>query len=540
MEAETLRLRKFPAGERCEECGARKWYQESGHRYCQRGHRLEGFIEVALENEDGFGEITTKSQRSIAPKEEKKRQKRKGNRLTGRRARELYLECFQLVLRKQVSTLRKFHEAEFPSQKLETTVKDLWELRVRSFPGLSTVDGEREENNEDPVSSADEGTLFSSLAPEGDEDVIGNGKKKETVVDWEASPWQLPTLTDSLGIIYLACVMLRLPVRIGQLYKLAKTNQIPYSAVASQLPVKMMEAIPRTYEQVFNQTSDSWKGDEIHIAIKRLLQGYKKHYGLIFPEPNWPFILLAYIQRLALPIEIYLISKRIVQNILGISFVLTTDTRTKPYAPNPDATMTASIAVATKLLYPFEDTENEQLLHQPNFFTSWRFDWEKWEQLSRSMEGNTPDPRTEQDVYNMSEEDLDKYVATLTASSPGNRDPPDELMALFPVSQMDDETINNLSGGGGVGVMDVDGLVVQFEDFLRISLTEPKEGQHQLYQRLKDPRHLKGMSRTFHERACELSGLRMETLIKAVLAIERKLDRWADDRNREEREEGGA
>jgi hypothetical protein len=34
-------LRKFPKGEHCSECPARRWYLESGFRYCQNGHRVE-------------------------------------------------------------------------------------------------------------------------------------------------------------------------------------------------------------------------------------------------------------------------------------------------------------------------------------------------------------------------------------------------------------------------------------------------------------------------------------------------------------------
>jgi hypothetical protein len=34
-------LHRFPAGERCDECRAKRWYAESGLRYCQNGHRIE-------------------------------------------------------------------------------------------------------------------------------------------------------------------------------------------------------------------------------------------------------------------------------------------------------------------------------------------------------------------------------------------------------------------------------------------------------------------------------------------------------------------
>lgn len=34
-------LHRFPSGERCDECRAKRWYAESGLRYCQNGHRIE-------------------------------------------------------------------------------------------------------------------------------------------------------------------------------------------------------------------------------------------------------------------------------------------------------------------------------------------------------------------------------------------------------------------------------------------------------------------------------------------------------------------
>lgn len=34
-------LHRFPKGQTCSECPARRYYLESGFRYCQNGHRVE-------------------------------------------------------------------------------------------------------------------------------------------------------------------------------------------------------------------------------------------------------------------------------------------------------------------------------------------------------------------------------------------------------------------------------------------------------------------------------------------------------------------
>lgn len=41
-------LRKFPRGERCPECGARKWYLEYGLRFCSNGHQVEVWYNLDL------------------------------------------------------------------------------------------------------------------------------------------------------------------------------------------------------------------------------------------------------------------------------------------------------------------------------------------------------------------------------------------------------------------------------------------------------------------------------------------------------------
>lgn len=96
-------------GEPCgfENCRSRTFHVDSdGRTYCHRGHQVEGQILTQTEDFGPGG-----SQRPGASKRTRKRDSQERERvsltLTGTKATELYLQCFQLVLWKQVSWLVK-------------------------------------------------------------------------------------------------------------------------------------------------------------------------------------------------------------------------------------------------------------------------------------------------------------------------------------------------------------------------------------------------------------------------------------------------
>ena len=235
-------LRRFRDGESCDECPARRWYAESGFRYCENGHRIEvgggacqlchtpifangrrqGFVEFQHEDEGNFGA------RGHTARKEKEVKEKIVRQLSGAQARELYLECLQLVLRKQISWL--VGERHFPVE-FETVVRDLWDLRLRNFHGLKlttdTADGSGYESSQ----------LYSSQ----DESAASDSSAKSSVSrarSWKSGigeRWNLPSLFDTLGLCYLGCLLLRLPYRIGDFYQWAKKNQILFLGAVSSL-----------------------------------------------------------------------------------------------------------------------------------------------------------------------------------------------------------------------------------------------------------------------------------------------------------------
>lgn len=196
-------------------------------------------MQFDIDEDDNFG----KSGRVVRKKKDTRRADRK--HLTGNAARELFLECLQLLLRKQVLWLvrrKGFHP------DLEAVVRDLWRLRVRGFPGIQR-DRDRDARGGD-VSGAvgkEEGggkmgargegglEMFSSQeGTQGGEGESGEGDGGEGAgwtrkrKSWAGEVWALPGAMDTLALVYLGCVLRQEPVRIGDVFRWARNGQMPF------------------------------------------------------------------------------------------------------------------------------------------------------------------------------------------------------------------------------------------------------------------------------------------------------------------------
>lgn len=158
--------------------------------------------------------------------------------LTGNAARELYLECLQLLLRKQVLWLvrkKGFHP------ELEAVVRDLWLLRVRAFPGL---EGDRQPGKGGDRKGDGGLIMFSSQARTPSEEAEGGGEEsdgdgegfwwKRKRKSWARDVWPLPGVLDTLALVYLGCVLRQEPVRLADVFRWAKDGQMPFLGAVSE------------------------------------------------------------------------------------------------------------------------------------------------------------------------------------------------------------------------------------------------------------------------------------------------------------------
>ena len=256
-------FRRFRDGETCAECPARRWYVETGHGYCERGHQIEGFIQFDVDVEgENFGRMG----KIVRKKKERLEQERK--LLEGKEGVELYLHSLQVVLRKQVAWLV---QTQGVAPELEDVCRQLWDLRIRNFAGLTSASEGRAQQDAGggplampsadgdapPVksgsdserveySSQGESTQASSSGADDEDGPSsgdgGGGRKRQTKKTWHRSRnwsgegWVFPGSRETLAIVYLGCLLRQEPIRIGDLARWAKSGQIPFLGAVSFLP----------------------------------------------------------------------------------------------------------------------------------------------------------------------------------------------------------------------------------------------------------------------------------------------------------------
>lgn len=246
-----------------------------------------------IDEEDNFGQ---RGKTTLKKQEVKEKARR---HLSGNAARELFLECLQLVLRKQIWWL--VNEKKFPPE-LETIVRDLWDLRIRNFAGLRPAD------DTEPESGAESGTgtegEFFSSQDDSDVSTATNRTGTSRARSWTSEPgqsWNMPGLVHCLALCYLGCLSLRLPVRVGDVYNWAKTDQILFLEAVDKIPKEMTDRLPGSYNRALMVRHAPFQGGELHQAVLELVLEYHLNYAMDFPELNTPLLLLHYLRELALP-----------------------------------------------------------------------------------------------------------------------------------------------------------------------------------------------------------------------------------------------
>ncbi|GKT50190.1 RNA polymerase II assembly factor RTP1 [Colletotrichum spaethianum] len=506
-------LHKFPKGERCEFCGSRKWYLENGLRYCAKeGHQLQGYVEFDLGDED-FGQ---KGRVSRKEKQVKERVKRV---LTGQQARDLYLECLQLILREQILWLvrEKGHKAE-----LETVVRDLWDLRTC---GAATV-------VHDDSASEGEPSLFSSqLDLTQDEQPHTRTKRAQSWTAENGSEWPAPRVMDTLGLCFLGCVLLRIPTRIGDLARWARTGSIPYRQAYRRLPQEMRDRLPPWYTTPLKAARlAAFDQGELHASVLNLALSYHFNYNMVFPPLNDVLMTLQYVRELGLPIETIAIARRI-PPIANMTFGFPLEKTRIRLIHQPEVLLVAILVFATIHCFPFE--ESTPSARDENNFMVPRLNWEEWRTIMAPALSPGPAQAsvdytdvTASQIMSMEPSELDEYFAHMSLLTDAQAEET-MLARYFPIDEQpskqamsetpEDETLGRLRT--------IQAQAASFAD----QEGSPRKNRYYSYKSEED---LPPAGRDFFKLAAQLAGLSVPMLVRAVNMLEAYIVVWQREQRR--------
>lgn len=148
--------------------------------------------------------------------------------MTGIPGLQLYLSSYQLILRHQC---RALIESKSLPKELEAVVKEIWAPRIDLIEEKFVADQPNiNEDEGDETSGGEEGLrMFSSqtdvdttagetTAGETEDERVELGRKRRKKGERKKER-AYPSLVDSLGMCYMAMMVLRLPVSLGDIYR---------------------------------------------------------------------------------------------------------------------------------------------------------------------------------------------------------------------------------------------------------------------------------------------------------------------------------
>ncbi|KAL4891631.1 hypothetical protein BDV59DRAFT_181367 [Aspergillus ambiguus] len=520
-----------------EGCRERRYYLDNGLWFCRRGHQQEG--RQVEEDPDDFG---TQGKRNRV----KKAAVEKGHKTyRGRHAYILFLQTYQLILWKQSCAL--VQHRGFPP-KFEHVVRDLWALRLEEY------EAKIKEMSED--ASAPE--FFSSQPMAGPDDQLDGLTSGGKRVQW-------PRLIDTIALCYIAALLMRLPISVGDFHRMVMRGEVPYIRVIKLIPREMRDKLPQEYLALI-ETTALLKAEHLHKAVFELLLLYNKRFDIKFPPLNVPALLYNYIRRLALPgteiltlepsfqspneppVEIYPTIKRL-RDLLGFKFEFPTKVvgKRKPIHL-PEVQLVTLIVISTKLLFPFDDIERYPVSAKDP--TTQVIDWKLWAHVQRQFDNRETSAGkigkgnevaiNEQDVFSLTLTQLDEYMDWyeknwLDTSKEGSN----PLADMFPIgSHASDAQRNPLPTPAADDVeAAIDAMVQTATSDLRPRRAIPDSEADisrpgSSYVRYRMDSDLPEIAKPFYETAAKVTGVSLATLVRSVAEAEARIIRWLEDQRR--------
>ncbi|KAK3063151.1 hypothetical protein LTS18_002630, partial [Coniosporium uncinatum] len=372
-----------------------------------------------------------------------------------------------------------------------------------------------------------------------------------------------PKLIDTLALIYIAVRLLLIPVTLGDLIEWANNGELVYIRAIKATTPQMQRRLPGEYYNALEASSLLEPG-QLLDAVTDLQLLYERECGMQIPELNAPLLIHRMMSELALPLEVYPATKRLM-NIIPAGRSGEKGKRLN-LLEHPEVYLSSLLVVAVKLLFPFDTLKRYPRTSKE--FAATAMDWEHWGQTIASPPHSHSDREkasyrsamsvSEKDVMDMSTSQLDSYLdffgqtfiepetqdederykvdfrlrwelfpVPRTSKAPErHRDPAAEAQKRYEThwereSQIIKEVQRRLKQSRAVTDAEAQGLGREVR----------RPGS--MYPRYSSEEELVGPASLLFQKVADLVGLKLGTLIDGVLAAEKRLEYWARARRKQ-------
>ncbi|KAF3903170.1 hypothetical protein ABW21_db0209068 [Orbilia brochopaga] len=407
-------------GERCgvDNCRSRKYHLEDGQWTCSHGHVQEGRLDIREEDEYQ----PRKGDRRIVERDDSQAAEEKV--FTGREGLALFLQAYQLILRKQVAWL--INERKFPAE-FQLLVRDLWTLRLEAvYADRSTSRGASSSGYTSQASQSgrDSSSIASSRAassPGSSMSISLPGSRSSSMSRGRRAKDLLkatPRLIDSMGIIYMAALMLQLPLDIVTVHRWIVAQDIVYVRAITHVPDDMLAKMESRWRRKFEPTVLP-TADGLRREIYHMMRYYHRRFDVVVPAANAECLLAGYVLDLGCPPEVYPAVLKLAKKInLPLRYPLAASKFN--IIDCPDVQLMALMIIAIKLCYGLDGVTRYAK-------TQWEIanmtpDWDSWKAVIEMKEsdiangGGAGRDRNwqlgvrEDEIYAFTDREMDEYL----------------------------------------------------------------------------------------------------------------------------------
>lgn len=371
-----------------------------------------------------------------------------------------------------------------------------------------------------------------------------------------------PSLLETLCLCYTGLLLLREPVTIAEMYGWVNDGELLYYRAGKEVPRNMRERLPATYQALL-EPQPLGKPQKLRDGTLGLLATLNSEFGMAVPPINHPLILYRWVRQLALPIEIFAATQRLARVLsLDFSFKLSGKPGSKDAVlRDPAARLMAVVVVATKLLFPLDGMKRYP--RSTRDMSALALDWVSWAEPQTKASDEQPSSKvlsydemmdfSQPEMLRAADDQLDQYMDwfeqnvasedTREHGKAGNdADFRRTLFQLFPAGrdsvQSTTVPITTLNQQ-----RDITDKLRQTQSALKPRrIVDHTAGTGQVnrtgsfYRRYKTIEDLDGPVKPLYERAARLAGLSLSSMTRAVILMERTMQKHEERLRKDDNE----
>lgn len=432
---------------------------------------------------------------------------------------------------------------------IKSLTKDLWALRSQKIQGKVSYESETDTEGFSSQGFSSQSESESATASRSSRRLKAKTKMNEGT----------PNLVDTLSLCYIATLLLRLPITVADLHQWINEGEMPYYRASREVPAGMKERLPAEYQRPL-EPQDLLPPERLHANILKVAIIFNGDFGMNMPPLNVPLILYRWIRTLVLPLEIFAGSQRLAKLLdVDMSSFLATKAHRNVVLRYQEAQLMALVVVTTKLLFPLDDIQRR--VYQPTDLSSLALDWNAWAKLHDRVHDSNNDHQltfdqafdfNESDCLSAADEKLDAYldwyedsIASEEIREHGRaRQDADFRRTLFQMFPAPPRKSKQALGASSVAPKSAWKRLHESPVMLereRVAQPAPSKSVNRMgsfYRRFRTVEELSGPVKLLFEKAAALAGLELGSMVQAVFATEKRLEKVEEGLRRAERTSG--